>query len=96
MKAAARTPDATNAAPLQFGVASLLFLLAFAAVFIGVLLVALGSMANPGSVSGGAVILIGPIPIILGGGPYSFELVGMAVVLTVVVAVLFLIMRRRV
>jgi len=96
MKAAAQTPDANNAAPMRFGVANLLFLLAFAAVFIGVLLVALGSMANPGSMSGGAVILIGPIPIILGGGPYSFELIGLAVVLTIVAAVLFLIMRRRV
>jgi len=71
-------------------------MLAFAAIFIGMLLIALGSMPNPGSVSGGAVILIGPIPIVLGGGPYSFELIGLAVVLTIVAAVLFLIVRRRV
>jgi uncharacterized membrane protein len=52
-------------------------------------------MSNLGNGSGGAVILIGPIPIILGGGPYSFELVELAVVLTIVAVILFLIVRRR-
>lgn len=80
---------------MQLGLASLLFLLAFAAIFIGALLIALGSITNPGSVSGGAIILIGPIPIVLGGGPYSFELVELAVVLTIVAVILFLIVRRR-
>jgi uncharacterized membrane protein len=73
-----------------------LFLLAFAAIFIGTLLIALGSMTNSGNASGGAIILIGPIPIILGSGPYSFALVGLAAVVTIVAVVLFLIMRRRV
>jgi uncharacterized membrane protein len=73
-----------------------LLLLAFAAIFIGTLLVALGSMSNLGGTSGGAVILIGPIPIILGGGPYSVELATLAVALTIVTVVLFLFLRRRV
>ena len=95
MKGATQTRDVSYAQPLQFGLASLLFLMAFAAIFIGALLIVLGSMPNVGSVSGGAVILIGPIPIILGGGPYSFELVGLAVVLTIVAVIFFLIARRR-
>ena len=74
---------------------SVLFLLAFAAIFIGLVILALGSLPNPGSVSGGAVILIGPIPIILGSGPYSFVLAALAVVLTIIAAVLFLAVRRR-
>lgn len=79
----------------QFGLASLLFLIAFAVIFVGALLVAFGSMSNQGSASGGAVILIGPIPIILGSGPYSFELITLAVALTIVAIVVFLFVRRR-
>jgi uncharacterized membrane protein len=71
-------------------------LLAFAAIFIGVLLIAVGSMSNLGGASSGAVILIGPIPIILGAGPYSFELIVLSVALTIVAIVLFLFVRRRV
>ena len=82
-------PSQTYAEPFQLGLASILFLLAFAAVFIGVLLIVLGSISNLGNVSGGAIILIGPFPIVLGGGPYSFELVELAVIL-------FLVVRRRV
>jgi len=74
----------------------LLFLLAFAAIFIGTLLIALESNPIPGNASGGAIILIGPIPIILGSGPYSFELVVLAAALTIVAVVLFLIVRKRV
>ena len=74
----------------------MLFLLASVAIFIGALLIAAGSMSNLGGASGGAVILIGPIPIILGGGPYSFELIVLAAALTVVAIVLFLFVRRRV
>jgi len=96
MKRVAQTPDANYAQPLRLGLASVLFLLAFAAIFIGVLLLAVGSMSSPGNVSGGAVILIGPIPIILGSGPYSFGLIALSAVLTIVAVVLFLILRRRV
>jgi uncharacterized membrane protein len=76
---------------------SILFLLAFAAIFIGTLLVVLGSATNVSNASSGAIILIGPIPIILGGGPYSFELILASLALTVVMLVLFfLFLRRRV
>ena len=80
---------------LHFGVANILLFLAFAAIFIGMLLIALGSVSNTGNVSSGAVILIGPIPIILGNGPYSFELIELAVVLTIAAIILFLVVRRR-
>ena len=71
-------------------------MLAFAAIFIGTLLLALGSLSNTASTSGGAVILIGPIPIILGVGPYSYPLIVASVVLTIVcIAAFFLLLRRR-
>ena len=94
-KRAGQPPPVEYTQPLQFGLASLLFLVAFAAIFVGALLIAVGSMSNMGTASGGAVILIGPIPIILGGGPYSFELIVLSVALTIVAVVLFLFVRRR-
>lgn len=80
----------------QFSLASLLFLVAFAAIFVGTLLIALGSVPNSGTSSTGAVILIGPIPIILGTGPYSFPLIALSVGVTILAIVFFLVLRRRV
>ena len=74
---------------------SVLFLVAFAAIFVGILLIALGSITNLGTTSAGAVILIGPIPIILGTGPYSFPLIALSVGVTIVAIVFFLVLRRR-
>jgi uncharacterized protein (TIGR00304 family) len=75
----------------SFSAATWLFFVAFAVIFIGMLLMALGSISNNGSgnVSGGGVILIGPIPILLGVGPYSGVLVGLAVVLTIFALIFF-------
>ena len=76
--------------------ASILLMIAFAAIFVGMLLVALGSVGNLGSSSSGAIILIGPIPIILGSGPYAMPLIALSVGLTIVALVFFLMLRRRV
>jgi uncharacterized membrane protein len=66
-------------------------------IVIGILLVTAGSITGSGSgISGGAVILIGPIPIILGTGPYSFEMIIMAAVLTVLALGFFLLVRRKI
>lgn len=43
-----------------------------------------------------AVILIGPIPIILGTGPYSFAMIVVAVILTVLALGFYLLARRKV
>ena len=95
-RTAGRPSEVQYTQPFQFGLASLLLLLAFAAIFIGTLLIVFGSMPSSGAPSGAAVILIGPIPIVLGAGPYSFQLVELAVVLTVVAIVVFLFVRRHV
>ena len=79
----------------QFSWVSLLFFIAFAAIFVGILLMSLGSLSKLSSVSSGTIILIGPIPIVLGNGPYSLPLIALATGLTVFVIVFFLIMRRR-
>ena len=49
-----------------------------------------------GGFNGGAVILIGPIPIILGTGSYSLVLIALAAVLTVIALGFFLFLRRKV
>ncbi len=78
-----------------FSMPTLLFFVAFIVIFVGMLLMAFGSLSNLGNVSGGAVILIGPIPIILGSGPYSVALIALAAVLTIGAFVFFFILRRR-
>ena len=81
----------------QMPVATLLFSVAFAMIVIGMLLITAGSITGSNSgVSGGAVLLIGPIPIILGTGPYSFEMIVVAAVLTVLALGFFLLVRRKI
>jgi uncharacterized membrane protein len=95
---------AKNDAPLRrenadskMPMVTLLFSVAFAMIMIGMLLITAGSTSGSNSgVSGGAVILIGPIPIILGTGPYSFEMIVLAAVLTVLALGFFLLIRRKV
>lgn len=77
--------------------ATWLFFIAFAMIVVGVLLMTVGSLAGyNGGFNGGAVILIGPIPIILGTGPYSLVLIVVAAVLTVIAIGFFLFLRRKV
>ncbi len=75
--------------------ANWLFSIAFIIILIGAVLIALSAVTGPGNASGGAVILIGPIPIILGSGPYSVVLVGIAAALTILSLVAYLLLRRR-
>jgi uncharacterized membrane protein len=80
----------------QTPVATLLLSVAFAMIVIGMLLIAAGSTTGTSSgLNGGAVILIGPIPIILGTGPYSFEMILVAALLTALGLGFFLLVRRK-
>jgi uncharacterized membrane protein len=78
-------------------VSGLLFSLAFIMIFVGILLMTLGPLFNGGTIgpSGGTIILIGPIPIILGSGPFSGVMVVLALVLTVFALILFGVILRR-
>ncbi len=80
----------------QLPLALWLFFVAFAMMFIGMALVAFGSLANSASgVGGGAVILIGPIPIILGNGPNALPLIALAAVLTIFGLVFYLLLQSK-
>ena len=70
--------------------------IAFAMITIGFLLMVVGPLTGTsGGFSGGAVILIGPIPIVLGTGPYSWAMIAVAAVLTVLALAVFLLFRRK-
>ena len=74
-----------------------LFLLGFLLTFIGVIvIVAAAFLSGDVNVSGGAIIFVGPIPIILGAGTDAFLAIVLAAVLTVIGFVVFFWMRRQV
>ena len=73
-----------------------LFLLGFLLVFAGVVVIMVSALlGGNGTVSGGAVIFVGPIPIILGAGPDAFLAIIIAAVLTLIGFVAFFWMRRQ-
>jgi uncharacterized membrane protein len=75
---------------------SWIFLASFGLVFIGmvVMMVAFFTQGR-GTTSGGAVILIGPIPIVLGNGPESAWLIVLAAIITAIALVASLLARRK-
>jgi len=89
----AEAPAPAGAYP--FGLSWIIFA-SFALVLIGMILMIIASMTQgQGAMSSGAVILIGPIPIILGGGPQSGWLILLGAIITVVAFAAFLLARRK-
>ncbi|HKZ93280.1 MAG TPA: DUF131 domain-containing protein [Candidatus Bathyarchaeia archaeon] len=82
---------ATSSLPLK------LFLFGFVLMFAGVIvLVASALLGGDGTVSGGAIIFVGPIPIVLGAGPYAPLAIVLAAVLTIIGFIVFFWMRKQV
>jgi uncharacterized membrane protein len=81
-------------------VSSRLFLfviLGFVMVFVGVLVIVVASVLfGGGSASVGAVIFIGPFPIVIGAGPDLNLLIVVGVVLAILSVVVFVVLNRRV
>ena len=74
-----------------------LFLIGLFLMFAGVIVLVVSALlSGNGTVSSGAIIFVGPIPIVLGAGPYAFLAVVVAAVLTVIGFVVFLWMRKQV
>jgi len=85
--------DFRTAFPMGF---SWIFLASFALVFIGMVVMMVASFTQGhGTTSGGAVILIGPIPIVLGNGSESAWLITLAAVITAIALVASLLARRK-
>jgi len=66
-------------------------------IVLGMILMMAASFTQlQGITSGGAIILIGPIPIILGSGPESVWLILLGLVITIVAVIAFLLTRRKI
>lgn len=73
----------------------ILLIIGFVIIFAGVtILFATAIFYGGGSVNFGAVIFIGPFPIVVGAGPEAMWMILFAIVLTVLSVVMFLIMRK--
>lgn len=71
-----------------------LFLLSFLLILIGTIFTLIASVL-PGTFSMGAIIFLGPIPIILGAGPHLIWVIILAFALTILGIVAFITLRKR-
>jgi uncharacterized membrane protein len=79
------------------GILFKLFFLGFLLMFVGVVVLFVASwLGGNTSVSGGAIVIIGFVPIVLGAGPYGFYAIVIAAILTIVAFALFVWMRKQV
>ena len=66
----------------------------FLLIFTGTILAVISSLFSDSDISTG-IVIVGPIPIIIGTGPYYFLVIPIAAALTIVCLVLFLFLRRQ-
>ena len=66
-----------------------LLLLGFSLICTGMILIVIASLSSGASTSFGGVIIIGPIPIILGAGENAWEIVLVAPILTIICLLMF-------
>jgi uncharacterized membrane protein len=79
------------------GLSVKLLLLGVVLTFVGVMVIVVSVLlSGDADVSGGAIIFVGPIPIILGAGTDAFLVIVLAVVLTIIGFIVFFWMRRQV
>lgn len=73
-----------------------LFLFGFLLMFAGVVVIMVSALlGGDANVSGGAIIFVGPIPIILGAGSDAFLAIILAAVLTIIGFIVFFWMRKQ-
>ena len=71
------------------------FLAGFFLLFIGVVVLMIATLIYGLPDSVGLIVFIGPIPIILGAGEYSFLTIMLAIVLTILSIIFFMILRKQ-
>ena len=75
----------------------LLLILGFVLVVVGIAVILIATVLyGGGSASAGAVIFIGPFPIVIGAGPDVTWIVFFSIILAVLSIVVFLVMNRRI
>ena len=74
----------------------LLLMLGFVLVFVGIVIILIAAVLySGGSASAGAVIFIGPFPIVIGADPDVTWIVMFSIIIAVLSVVVFLVMNRR-
>ena len=71
------------------------FLLGFTLMLIGVVTVVIATLLYGSPDSVGLIVFIGPIPIILGAGEYSFLTIVLALILTAMSVIFFFVLRKQ-
>jgi len=75
----------------------LLLIVGFVLIFVGIAVILVAAVLySGGSASAGAVIFIGPFPIVIGAGPDVTWIVLFSIILAVLSIVVFLVMNRRI
>jgi uncharacterized membrane protein len=72
----------------------MLFVIGFFIIVVGIILMVIAVIFGDSSVNFGALIFIGPFPIVVGAGPEAPLMVLFAIILAVLSIVMFLILRR--
>ena len=88
-------PKAPVMKPLSWSMPLKLFFLGFLLIFIGIVFIMITSIFFEVPISIGTVIFVGPIPIVLGAGPYSIWAIILAVALTALGIGLFILLRKQ-
>lgn len=73
----------------------LLLVLGFLMVVVGVIFLLVAAVLYDSSVSGSAIIFIGPFPIVIGAGPEAEWLILVGIVLAVLSVIIFFVMNRK-
>jgi uncharacterized membrane protein len=74
-----------------------LLMLGFFMAFLGIMILMVATaFYGQGSTSFGAVVFIGPIPIVVGAGPQATWMVFFAIILAALSVIMYLIMRKRI
>ena len=72
----------------------LLFIMGFFMILVGIIILVVATAVHSGSANFGALILIGPFPIVVGFGPEATWVVLLAIILAVLSILIFLVLRR--
>ena len=72
----------------------ILFIIGFFIIFAGIIILIIAAVLSNGSANFGAVIFIGPFPIVVGAGPEATWMVLFAVILAILSIIAFVILRR--
>ena len=72
-----------------------LFFAGFVLIFIGFIFLIMSKALQEDYISGGLIFFVGPVPIVLGSGPLGFVSILLAIILTIIGFIVFLLLRKQ-